>query len=235
MLSTARRAAPAQHGDGELRDARPVASVHDPSELIARLACPACSFPIGLRRGDAVGDYVSCPVCGASALVSARASAAGPFRAVEPLALVPHEERVFEVWAPASPWWRWGPQLVIAALAVAVLTFQLPGLLVLGLGAWLVSFVWHQLGERGRARGGVLVHTRALPWPRTARVNLAGASIDVEPTRVAWHFVVVVTQGDARIVIGETCPLTRDQAETIARRLRDRAASLEHLAMEEPR
>jgi hypothetical protein len=81
----------------------------------------------------------------------------------------------------------------------------------------------------------VLVHTRALPWPRTARVNLAGASIDVEPTRVAWHFVVVVTQGDARIVIGETCPLTRDQAETIARRLRDRAASLEHLAMEEPR
>lgn len=81
------------------------------SELIARLACPACSFPIGLRRSDSVGDHVHCPVCGASALA----------------------------------------------------------------------------------------------------------------------------QGDARIVIGETCPLTREQAEAIARRLRDRAASLEHLALEGPR
>jgi DNA-directed RNA polymerase subunit RPC12/RpoP len=218
-----------------VRDARAVASVDDPFELIARLACPACSFPIGLRRSDSVGDHVHCPVCGASALVSARTSTAGPFRAVEPLALVPHEELVVEVRAPASPWWRWGAQLVIAAVAVAVATFHLPGLIVLGLGAWGLSSVSVQLGERGRARGGELVHTRALPWPRTARVSLAGASIDVEPTRVAWHFVVVVTQRDARIVIGDTCPLTREQAEAIARRLRDRAASVERLALEDPR
>ena len=57
---------------------------------MARLACPACAFPIGIRAAERKKQRVRCPVCGAHASVTVEAPASdGPFReGGESLALV---------------------------------------------------------------------------------------------------------------------------------------------------
>lgn len=202
----------------------------DDRAFVARVPC-ACGFPIGLRATDAPGARVLCPVCGAHATVNRVDSASdGPFRTVETLALVPC--------APPSPAPRAGEpaftltghsrgrdlaSTLFALYGVPVVVGALIGVslaiagVTLALGFALVS---SRRSETGRVRDGVLTNFHETPWSRTDRIRLAGASVDVVAGNTTDHFHVVVAQPDARLVIGETRPLTRDEADYIAERLR---------------
>lgn len=207
----------------------------DASDFVARVACPACAFPIGIREADRTKQRVRCPVCGAQVDVTVAAPASdGPFReGAELLSLVPSKRaslatagKLFAI-EGYSPHRRIARGASVLAGAMALLFASLGWSAAVTLLSPVLGFVI--LGyairrkETGRLVGGELQNVHETPWSRTDRITLAGATVRIERHRSRDGHVVVVEASRSRLVVGETVPLTAEQADEIAERVRDLA------------